>query len=302
MNTAASAGSAVHRKKRREKIIPYLFTTPAFSVLLLFLVVPACMAVYYSLTYFNMLRPNSIRFIGIENYIRLFQDKLFFTSIKNTFYYALVYMPLQCVVGLSLAMLVNQGIRGTAVFRMAYFSPMLTSMTVVAILWTFIYNPTPGQGLINTFIAKLGFEPIPFLRSADTAMNSIVATSVWQSVGQQMMIFLAGLQNIPAERYEAASIDGASGFQKFRYVTLPSLRNVFVFVILMTTIAALKMFTQSFVMTAGGPDDSTRTIVYYIYQQGITFRNVGYASAASVVFFFLVVTVSFIIKRFTDKG
>jgi len=288
-------------KLHGEAFVPYLFMAPALMILTVFLIVPVCMAAKYSLTYFNMLKPNQIHFVGLENYARLFRDDLFFTSIKNTFYYAIVLVPLQVIVAFGLALLVNQKWRMISLSRIAFFSPMLTSMTVVAILWTFIFNPTPGQGLLNTFLVRIGLPPNPFLTSAKTAMNSIIGMTVWQGVGNYMMIYLAGLQNQPADLYEAASLDGAGWFHKLWNITIPGLHNVTVFIVLMTTIGAMKMFTQSFVMTQGGPDESTRTIVYYIYQQGLQFRNIGFASSASVVFFFIVLLLSTIIKHLVSE-
>lgn len=289
------------RLLRGDKLIPYFFIAPALVILTVFLIVPVCMAAWYSINYFNMLKPNQIKFVGLENYVRLLKDPVFYTAIKNTFYFAIVLVPLQVFVSFCLALLVNQKWRGVSIFRIAFFSPMLTSMTVVSILWTFMYNPTPGQGLINTILVKLGFEACPFLYSADTAMNSIIAMTIWQGAGNYMMIYLAGLQNQPEELYEAASLDGANWFQKLLNITIPGLRNVTVFIVLMTTIGAMKMFTQSFMMTHGGPDNSTLTIVYYIYQQGLQYRNIGFASSASVIFFFIVLLLSTLIKKLVNK-
>jgi len=289
------------RKVRSETLVPYMFIAPALTILTVFLIVPVCMAAWYSLNYFNMLKPNQIHFIGLNNYKRLFQDRLFYVSVKNTFYFAVVLVPLQVFFSFVLALLVNQKWKAIAISRIAFFSPMLTSMTVVSILWTFIYNPTPGQGLLNTFLVKVGAEPNPFLFSAKTAMNSIIGMTLWQGVGNYMMIYLAGLQGMPPELYEAASLDGANWLQKLMHITLPGLKNVSVFIILMTSIGAMKMFTQSYMMTQGGPDESTRTIVYYIYQQGLQFRNIGYASSASVIFFFIVLCLSTAIKRMVNE-
>ncbi|WP_320128659.1 sugar ABC transporter permease [uncultured Sphaerochaeta sp.] len=287
-------------RRKRIDVIPYLFVFPAVTILASFLIVPVIMATKYSFSYFNLLKPNAITFVGFDNYKRLLSDEQFFISMKNTLYYALVLVPILCALAFMLALLVNNHLKGVSLFRIAYFSPMLTSMTVVAILWTFIFNPTPGQGLLNSFLVRFGIQPCPFLRDSHTAMNSIIGMSVWQSVGNYMMIYLAGLQSLPSELYEAASIDGASEFRKILFITIPGLHNVTVFIVLMTTISALKMFTQSYVMTQGGPDNATRTIVYYIYQQGLQFRNIGYASSASVIFFFVVLCISFLIKKFID--
>ena len=170
-------------------------------------------------------------------------------------------------------------------------------MSVIAILWTFIYNPNPTQGLLNAILTKIGLPPCDFLRSADTAMNSIIFMSGWHAAGNQMMILLAGLQAIPEDLYEAASIDGAGAWKKFLYVTLPGIKNVLIFVVMMTTIAAMKLFTQPYVMTNGGPKESTMTLTYYLYRQGFQYRNMGYASAVSVIFFIVVVGISVGVKK-----
>lgn len=291
----------LHSRTFVNKITPYLFIGPAVIIIFTFLIIPAVMALGYSTVYFNMLKPQKIKFVGLDNYISLFQSELFFKALFNTFKYTVIFVPIICAASFLLALLVNQKLIGSALFRTAFFSPVLLSMTVVSILWTVILNPTPGYGLLNTFLDKAGLPACMFLRSAKTALYSILGMSVWQLAGYYMMIFLAGLQGVPNELYEAAAIDGANWFDKIRHITIPGLRNVTVFVVLMTTISAMKMFTQSYVMTGGGPDNSTTTMVFFIYQQGIKYHNIGFAGAASVVFFLIVVTVSFIVKRFIDK-
>jgi ABC-type sugar transport system permease subunit len=290
------------RRRKRADVVPYLFVAPAVIILATFLILPILMSFRYSLTNFSLLRPKAVAFVGLQNYAELVADAVFFRALRNTVYYTVVIVPIQCALALCLALLVKRPLPGISAFRIAYFSPLLLSMTVVSILWTFIYNPTPGQGLINSYLVKLGLPPNPFLYSEKTAMNSIVAMSVWQATGYQMMIFLAGLQGIPSELYEAASIDGAGRFRQFLSVTIPGLHNVTVYVLLLTTISAMKMFVQAFVMTQGGPNNSTRSLVYYIYEQGIQYRNVGYSCSVTVFYFCIVVSVSFALKRVMDKG
>jgi fructooligosaccharide transport system permease protein len=199
-----------------------------------------------------------------------------------------------------LALLVNNQLKLRNVFRIAYFSPVVTSMTVIAILWISLYNP--NEGLINSALNFFGIPNQPFLRSPDQAMNSIIFMSVWQAAGYQMMIFLAGLQGISKDLYEASSIDGANKLQQLRFITIPSLYNVTVFVLTITTIQAVKLFVQPYIMTNGGPENSTRTLALLIYQQGFQFRNAGYASAISVIFFLIVVFISLSMKKiFKDK-
>jgi ABC-type sugar transport system permease subunit len=277
----------------------YFFIMPGAVILLVFLISAAALSFTFSFMNFNLLSPKDATFIGLDNFIRLFQDKSFFKAIFNTLYFTAIVVPYQVSLALILALLVRRNIKGIGIFRSAYFSPLVTSLTVVAILWTFIYNPNPTQGLLNALLSNMGLPTCDFLRSADTAMNSIILMSGWHAAGYQMMILLAGLQAIPEELYEAASIDGAGAFQKFQHVTLPGLKNVLIFVVIVTIIAAMKLFTQPYVMTSGGPQESTKTLVYYIYQQGFQFRNMGYASAISVMFFILVVGLSFLIKKIT---
>lgn len=283
--------------KKSEQITGYLFVLPAVILIIGFLIVPALLSLRYSFTNYNIMRPDKIKFIGINNFIKIFNDTNFRKALVNTIYFTVIVVPFQCLLALGLALLVRSRRKGVSIFRAAYFSPMVTSMTVIAILWTFLYNPNPNQGLLNAILANFGVKPIAFLRSPDTAMNSIIFMSAWQAAGYQMMIFIAGLQNIPEELYEAASIDGAGVWQKFWNVTIPGLKNIIKYVVMMTTIQAMKLFTQPYIMTQGGPQNSTRTMVYYIYQQGFQQRNFGYACAIAVVFFIIVVTISFLLKR-----
>ncbi|MEY4462317.1 MAG: hypothetical protein RLY98_857 [Bacteroidota bacterium] len=283
-------------QKRRETIMGYSFIFPALALLFVFLVLPFLLAVIYGFTRFNLLMPDQIRFTGFENYIRLFQDPAFYKSLTNTLYFALIVVPVQSAVALILALLVNNKLKARNIFRIAYFSPVITSMTVIAILWIYLYNP--NEGIVNSFLNLFGIPNQPFLRSTDQAMNSIIFMSIWQAAGYQMMIFLAGLQGISSDLYEASALDGANKFQQLRYITIPSLYNVTVFVITITTIQAVKLFTQPYIMTNGGPEDSTRTLALLIYQQGFQFRNAGYASAISVIFFILVVILSYTLRKF----
>ena len=283
--------------KSQELITAYIFVVPAIALLVLFLIVPALTSVGYSFTNYNIMRPDRIKINGVDNYIRLFQDPEFIGSIGNTIYFTVAVVIFQCALALALALLIRHNLRGVGIFRAAYFSPMVTSMVVIAILWTILYNPNPPQGMINALLVKLGMEPESFLRDPETAMNSIIFMSGWQAAGYQMMIFLAGLQAIPAEQYEAASIDGCGKFQQFLHVTLPGLRNVTKYVIMITTIQAMKLFTQPYIMTQGGPQNKTRTLVYYIYQQGIQNRDFGYACSAAVILFIIVVALSFALKK-----
>ena len=278
--------------KKSERRAAYLFVIPAVILLLAFLVYPALQTVRYAFTDYNIMRPDRIRFCGFNNFIELFQDENFWIAVKNTLYFTIVVVPFQTLLALGLALLISSKRKGVAIFRAAYFSPQVTSMVVVAILWTVMYNSNPDSGLLNALLVKLGMEPCGFLNDPKTAMNSIIFMSAWQGAGYQMMIFLAGLQGIPKEQYEAASIDGANKIKSFFYVTLPGLKNVISYVVMITVIQAMKLFTQPYVMTKGGPQNSTRTLVYYIYEQGFQKRNFGYACAVAAVFFVIVISLS----------
>lgn len=243
------------------------------------------------------MRPDRIKFCGLNNFVELFQDKDFWIAVKNTLYFTVLVVPFQTVLALALALLISSRRKGVSIFRAAYFSPQVTSMVVVAILWTVLYNSNPSSGLLNALLVKLGMEPCGFLNDPKTAMNSIIFMSAWQGAGYQMMIFLAGLQGIPKDQYEAASIDGAGKIKSFFYVTLPGLKNVISYVIMITVIQAMKLFTQPYVMTKGGPQNSTRTLVYYVYEQGFQKRNFGYACAVAAVFFVIVISLSIGMKK-----
>lgn len=283
--------------KKSERKAAYIFVIPAVILLAAFLVYPALQTVRYAFTDYNIMRPDRIRFSGFNNFIELFHDENFWIAVKNTLHFTVLVVPFQTVLALGLALLISSRRKGVSIFRAAYFSPQVTSMVVVAILWTVLYNSNPDSGLLNALLVNLGFEPCGFLSDPKTSMNSIIFMSAWQGAGYQMMIFLAGLQGIPKEQYEAASIDGAGKIKSFFYVTLPGLKNIIQYVIMITVIQAMKLFTQPYVMTKGGPQNSTRTLVYYVYEQGFQKRNFGYACSVAAVFFVIVISLSLGMKK-----
>ena len=286
-------------RKRDERVAAYIFVAPAVILLIAFLVVPMIYTVYFSGFKYQIMRPDAMKFIGFENYQKLFSDKNFWLALKNTVYFTVIVAPCQCVLALALALLVSKKFRGVAVFRTMYFAPQLTSMVVISVLWSVLYNANPNTGLINSILVSLGMSPIKFLSDASTAMNSIIFMSAWQGAGYQMMIFLAGLQGIPRDQYEAASVDGATKFKQFLYITIPGLKGTIKYVIMITMIQAMKLFTQPYIMTQGGPKNSTKTLVYYIYTQGFQKGNFGYACSIAAVFFVIVVCMSMAMKKVT---
>lgn len=300
------AGTNISHKrssyKRMEKTSGMIMSAPAVILLAAFLIVPIIYTIYYSFFTYQVIRPDNIIFSGIENYLDLLKDSSFWQALRNTVYFTVLVVPIQCVLALALAMLVSSRRRGVSVFRTMYFSPQVTSMVVIAILWTILYNSNSNTGLINAFLTSFGFEAIDFLNNPDTAMNSIIFMSAWQGAGYQMMIFLAGLNGIPQEQYEAASVDGAGKWAQFRYVTIPGLMNTIKYVLMITIIQAMKLFTQPYIMTKGGPQNKTKTLVYYIYEQGFQRGNFGYACAAAAVFFVIVVVISLLVKKITKTN
>lgn len=273
----------------------WTFSAPALLLLIVFLLIPFLMA--FGLAFTNQrLVPNPnlpTQFVGLRNFARLLHDDTFHRALLNNFIFALVVVPVQTGFALLLALLINQRLKAINAFRTIYFSPVVTTMVVVAIIWTFLYNP--GRGFINAFLNTISFGllgPYDWLNDPKLALPAIMVLSIWQGVGFQMVIYLAGLQEIPTFLYEAAQIDGASKRQQFFYVTLPQLRNTTIFVVIATTILAFKLFTQNWVMTKGGPQNATMTTIIHVYVQGFKQGRIGYASAITVVFFLIVLAIS----------
>jgi multiple sugar transport system permease protein len=279
----------------------WVFSAPAIILLIVFLVIPFLMAFGLAFTDQRLVpNPNlPTQFVGLRNFVRLVQDEAFLRGLLNNFYFVAVVVPVQTSLALLLAVLVNQKLKGMNAFRTIYFAPVVTSMVVVAIVWAFLYNP--GQGLINAFIQTISFGrlgPYNWLLDTKLVFPAIMLLSIWQGVGFQMVIYLAGLQEIPQDLYEAAEVDGANKLQQFFFITFPQLRNTTIFVILATTILAFKLFDQVKVMTNGGPQNASMTTMLYIIELGWRQLKVGYASAISIVFFLIVLGISLLQRRF----
>ena len=282
---------------REETLLAWLFSAPAILLLLVFLIVPFVIAIGLSFTDQRLIpNPNlPTQVVWFRNFIRLLDDAAFLRGLLNNFYFVAVVVPVQTSMALGLAILVNNKIKGMNIFRTIYFAPVVTAMTVVAIVWAFLYNP--GEGMINAFLQAISFGrlgPYNWLLNTKLVFPAIMLLSVWQGVGFQMVIYLAGLQEIPESLYEAAQIDGANNWQQFAKITLPQLRNTTVFVVLSTTILAFKLFDQVQVMTSGGPQNASMTTMVHIVQMGWSQMKVGYAAAISIVFFLIVLCVSLI--------
>jgi ABC-type sugar transport system permease subunit len=241
--------------------------------------------------------PIGATFVGLQNYIDLLGDPKFWTSLLNTVYFVVIGVPVTLAIGLLIANALNRGVnRLKTTFRVGYYLPVITSIVAIAVVWRFLLNP--DVGLVNMLLKAVGIDGPAWLANPATAMPSIIAMAVWRNLGFAMIVFLAGLQAIPAVLYEAASIDGAGNRQSFRYITLPMLRPTILFMTVITTIGYLQLFEEPFVMTGGGPLDSTLSVTMYMYQQGFTFFHQGYASAIAYVLFVIVAFVAFLQFKF----
>ncbi len=293
----ASIRLSIRRFVRKYDLSGFLFVLPALILLGMFMFYPLIATFYYSLTNFNIVR--APRYIGLENYRVMLEDPVFHTVLKNTLVYTVCVVPGCVVLSLLLALLVNRVLRGIGVFRSIIYLPVLISMPVVGIMWKILYS---GQGFINGFLQWAGITkaPLGFLSDPDIALYSIVFVTLWKAAGYYMMIYLSGLQQIPVELDEAAVMDGANAFRRFWHVTLPLLRPSIVLVVIISAIGSLKVFGEVYVMTDGGPADSTNVMVYYIYQQAFRFLKMGYASALGVVLFLLLFVFSLLYLKRTE--
>lgn len=278
---------------RGEAVTAWLMSAPALILLVLFMIVPFGLALGFAFSNQRLIPgPLPTRFIGLRNFVRILEDPVFWRSLLNNFAFALVVVPVQSALALFLALLVNARRRFIMAFRAIYFLPTVTTMVVVAVIWTFLLS---GDGLVNAILRAVSFGtlgPYQWIEDVRLALPAVMMVSIWQGVGFQMVIYLAGLQDIPAERYEAAQMDGAGRWQQFWHITMPGLRNTHIFVLVTTTVLAFKLFTQVEVMTQGGPLNATQTIVRYLFQSGFRELKVGYASAMSVLFVGIVLAIS----------
>jgi multiple sugar transport system permease protein len=276
---------------------------PAIGLVSLFIVVPFLMSVYFSFTDQRLLvNPNvPTEFIGLRNFRRLFEDGAFQNAFWRTATFAIMVVPLQCAMGLGAALLINSKLPMRNAFRTIYFLPTVISMVVVSFIWSSLYQT---EGFFNSAAHVLSFGTAPtidWLNNEYLAMPSLVLLSAWQGFPFQMIIYLAGLQSINKETYEAAEIEGATRFQEFWHVTMPGLRNTHILVVMTTVIFAFKLFTQVQLLTQGGPLDVTNTLVRLIFIEGFRKGQVGIGAAASVMFFIIVLAISYLQRRLVKE-
>ncbi|HEX6479069.1 MAG TPA: sugar ABC transporter permease, partial [Ktedonobacteraceae bacterium] len=281
---AARAARNAPRKPRVKPgsgLVAWAFASPWIIIFVVFMAAPIIASLILSFTDFgiaNIGNPFNLNFIGFQNYVKLVHDPTFITAVLNTLEFVLVGIPLDIALGLLIAVGLNRGVGAfRSIFRVGYYLPVVTSIIAIAVVWRFLYDP--DVGLINNVLHAVGLPGVNWLGNPNLAMPSIIIMAVWHNVGGAMIIFLAGLQGIDKSLYEAARIDGAGAFARFRSITLPMLQPTMLFVVVTTTIGFLQVFQEPFVMTGGGPLNRTFTVSMYLYQQGFNFFNQGYASA-----------------------
>jgi multiple sugar transport system permease protein len=282
-----------------ERRAAWTLSGPAVVLGAIFIVVPFALAIALSFSDQRLVpNPNlPTRFIGVTNYLRLFADPNFRQAFLNTLVFTALVVPFQSAIALALAMLINSKLPARNIFRGIFFLPTVITMVVVCVVW---FSMLKIDGFFNLVLGAVTFGtvgPIDWLRNPYTAMPAIVLLSAWQGFGFQMVIYLAGLQSISPQLYEAAEVDGATRWQQFWNVTMPSLRNTHIFVIVTTTILAFKMFTQVNILTQGGPQGATSTLVHFLYEVGFRRGRVGFASATAVVFFLVVLLITLLQRR-----
>jgi multiple sugar transport system permease protein len=281
-------------RRRRDNLVGWSFCLPWFLLFAVFLAGPILASLLLSFTDFglrDLRNPLGVDFAGLDNFVRLAGDPKFIQSSLNTLYFVVAGVPLTLAFGLGAALLLNSAvIRFRSMFRMGFYLPVVTSIVAIAVIWRYLLHP--DLGLVNVALGAIGIDGPNWLAHPTLAMPAIIAMAVWRNVGFVMVIFLAGLQGIPADLYEAARIDGASRWREFRFITLPLLRPTMLFASVITGIGYLQLFEEPFVMTGGGPLDRTLSVTMYVYQQGFGFLNFGYASAVAYALFVAIVVLT----------
>jgi multiple sugar transport system permease protein len=309
-------------KRLPEGISPYLYLLPAALIIAVFHIFPIFFS--FLVSGFDWGMGGAQRFVGLGNYADLFRDAEFWQSLIQTVFYAVGVVPATIVVSLAIAALLNQKLRLLGFYRTVYFLPVVTSAVAISMVWKWIYNPRIG--FLNYFLGLLHIPPLGWLEESrgilqvllsplgvglsglwggpSIALCSVILMSIWHSLGYNIVIFLAGLQNIPPQYYEAAKIDGADALTSFRYVTWPLLSPTTFYVLIMTTIAAFRVFTQIYMMTGppiGGPLGTTKVVVYYLYEQAFARWQMGYATAIAFAFFLIVLSLTIIQRQVVEK-
>ena len=290
------------RARQQEELWAYLFLLPQYVGLVCFVLGPVLVTLFLSFAEWNLIAPP--RWIGIQNYTVSLQTQVFWQTWGNTIYYVVASVAGSVILSLLLALALNEKLRGITIYRGIYFLPVVTSAVAVSIVWRWLYNPE--FGLFNVLLTAVGLSPLPWLNSLRWVMPSVIIMSIWHTLGYNMVIFLAGLQGIADHFYEAAEIDGANHWQRFRFITLPLLSPTTFFILVTATIGAFQAFNEIYIMTNGGPANATRVILLHIYILAFRLFKIGEASAVSWILFLLLfcltLTNFFVARKWVHYG
>lgn len=282
----------------KKKWLPYLFVGPYLIHFVVFVAFPVFFSFYLTFQEWNIISP--MEFVGLDNYSRMFRDRLFWKAIRNTIQFLIIHIPLQLIIALTLAEFLNQKIKFSGFYRAAFFLPVIVSGVVVTILWQQLFGY--DSGLFNRLLTMVGIPRVGWLVNPNVAMTSIAVMATWKNVGLYVILFLVGLQTVPKAYYEAADIEGASHWQKFRGITLPMINPTIFMVVILSTIGGFSLFIEPYIMTGGGPLNSTLSSVLYIYKQAFQYYHMGYSATLGFFFAFLILAVVAIQKRYVEQN
>jgi multiple sugar transport system permease protein len=287
-----------HKKSSlRKRLLPYLLVSPYLIFVMVFVVFPVLFCFFLTFNKWNIISP--MKFIGTDNYSRLFHDRLFWKAIGNTLKFLLLHIPLQLAISLFLAYLLNQKIKAASFFRASFFMPVIVSGVVVTILWQQLLGY--DSGLINRLLMRMGMTKIGWLVNPDVAIYSIAVMATWKNLGLYVILFLVGLQTVPTQYYEAAKMEGASRWQQFYHITLPMINPTIFMVVILSTIGGFSLFIEPYIMTGGGPLNTTLSAVLYIYKQAFQYYNMGYSATLGFFYALMIMTVVVLQKKLIEK-
>ena len=294
---ATTQGAVRAKPFNSKKLLPYLLVSPYILFVLVFVLFPVFFCLFLTFHKWNIIAP--MKFIGTDNYLRLFQDRLFWKAIGNTLKFLLLHIPLQLIVSLFLAYLLNQKMKASSFFRASFFMPVIVSGVVVTILWQQLLGF--DSGLINRLLTTIGLNKIGWLVNPDVAIYSIAVMATWKNVGLYVILFLVGLQTVPTQYYEAAKMEGATRWQQFYHITLPMINPTIFMVVILSTIGGFNLFIEPYIMTGGGPLNQTLSAVLYIYKQAFQYYNMGYSATLGFFYAIMIMTVVILQKKFIEK-
>lgn len=281
----------------RKRLLPYLIVSPYLIHVVLFVLFPVVFSIVLTFHKWNIISP--MEFVGVDNYLHLFQDRLFWKSILNTLQFLLVHIPLQIGIALLLAYFLNEKLALRAFFRASFFLPVVISGVVVTILWQQLYGLETG--ILNRLLTSFGLGRVDWLSNPKIAIVSIAIMATWKNVGLYVILFLVGLQTVPRSYYEAAEVEGATAWQQFRYITLPAINPTIFMVVILSTVGGFSLFIEPYIMTDGGPLNSTLSAMLYIYKQAFGYYHMGYSATLGIFFAILIMGVVALQKMFLEK-